>query len=275
MNEAIHGYLARLRETGFEFTIADPLLFEGICRGRGCNSDGTPGTRTVGGVPLHEETDREGGIFADHATFSVGSSLPEALQLLGSESRVLELGCGTGLLALFAARSGFEVVATDVDDAAVELTRKNAEKNGVTVDARAGSLLEPIRPGESFDLVIANLPHKPDAIGQGLWERGGEEGDTLFGEVVDRLDEVLTPTGSLLFFLHSLPHPRLLSSMGRLLDMTLCSWKLRMFERDEFSDRREILRSRHDDGRSFIHEEDGETGMVACVWHGVRRGEAH
>ena len=272
MNEAIHGYLAHLRDTGFEFSVADPLPFEGICRGRGCDSDGSPGTRAIGGVPLREETDHVAGIFADHATFSVGSCLPDVLGRLDDGERVLELGCGTGLLALLAARSGCSVVATDVDDAAIELTLRNAEANGVTVDARTGSLLDPIRDEESFDLIIANLPHKPDSIGRGLWERGGDEGDTLFQSVADRLDDVLAANGSLLFFLHSLPHPRLLTSLGAQLDLRLCSWKLRVLEDGEFSDRRDILLQRHEEGRSYVHQDGDEIGMVACVWHGTRRG---
>jgi ribosomal protein L11 methyltransferase len=46
-------------------------------------------------------------------------------------------GCGSGVLAICAARAGFEpVLAVDVDPAAVALTRENARANGVQVEAR-------------------------------------------------------------------------------------------------------------------------------------------
>jgi len=44
---------------------------------------------------------------------------------------VLELGCGLGLPALTAALRGAEVLATDWADDAIELLRRNAERNGV------------------------------------------------------------------------------------------------------------------------------------------------
>jgi predicted nicotinamide N-methyase len=52
-----------------------------------------------------------------------------ALELSGL--RVLELGCGLGLPALAAARRGAEVLATDWAEDAIELLRRNAERNGV------------------------------------------------------------------------------------------------------------------------------------------------
>lgn len=50
----------------------------------------------------------------------------------GAGQRLLELGCGVGLVALAAARAGFSVVATDYYHEALEFTRVNAERNGLT-----------------------------------------------------------------------------------------------------------------------------------------------
>jgi predicted nicotinamide N-methyase len=52
-----------------------------------------------------------------------------ALELNGQ--RVLELGCGLGLPALASALRGAEVLATDWAEDAIELLRRNAERNGV------------------------------------------------------------------------------------------------------------------------------------------------
>jgi ribosomal protein L11 methyltransferase len=72
-------------------------------------------------------------------------------------ARVLDVGCGSGILAVAAARFGArEVLGVDIDPLAVEATAANARRNRVAriVRARAGSL--PV-PGQPYDLVLANL----------------------------------------------------------------------------------------------------------------------
>ena len=61
------------------------------------------------------------------------------LELIQSLERasLLDVGCGSGVLAIAASRLGFEpVIAIDIDETAVEATKRNAESNGVAVDAR-------------------------------------------------------------------------------------------------------------------------------------------
>lgn len=70
---------------------------------------------------------------------------------------VLDIGCGSGLLAIVAARYGASrVVAVDVDPAAVEATLANALVNGVDdrieVSATPVGLLS-----ERFELIVANI----------------------------------------------------------------------------------------------------------------------
>jgi ribosomal protein L11 methyltransferase len=69
--------------------------------------------------------------------------------------RVLDLGTGTALLAIAAARRGADAVAVDVDPLAVDAAQANAERNGVRLDVRLGSI-EAV-DGERFDIVVANL----------------------------------------------------------------------------------------------------------------------
>jgi predicted nicotinamide N-methyase len=68
--------------------------------------------------------------------------------------RVLELGCGLAVPSLAAAAGGARVVATDWSRDAVALVRRNAERNGVELDARACSWAAPPPLGE-LDLVLA------------------------------------------------------------------------------------------------------------------------
>ncbi len=72
--------------------------------------------------------------------------------------RALDLGCGCGILALFAARHARYVVATDISDTAIRYTCINAGLNGFdNVECRSGSLFDPV-VGEDFDLIVSNPP---------------------------------------------------------------------------------------------------------------------
>jgi len=68
---------------------------------------------------------------------------------------VIDVGCGSGILAVAAGLLGArELRGVDTDAIAVEATRQNAARNGVTITASTGSL--PV-DGGPFDLVLANL----------------------------------------------------------------------------------------------------------------------
>jgi ribosomal protein L11 methyltransferase len=71
--------------------------------------------------------------------------------------RVLDYGCGSGILAIGAAKFGArEIVAVDIDPAAVESTRLNAAANHVSLTAGL-----PDQASGSFDLVLANILATP------------------------------------------------------------------------------------------------------------------
>jgi ribosomal protein L11 methyltransferase len=70
---------------------------------------------------------------------------------------VLDVGCGSGVLSVVAARTGASrVVAVDIEEAAVAATSANAERNGVgaTVEASATPVQEVTG---AFDVVVANI----------------------------------------------------------------------------------------------------------------------
>ncbi|WP_439520295.1 50S ribosomal protein L11 methyltransferase [Hydrogenophaga sp.] len=74
-----------------------------------------------------------------------------------TDQRVLDYGCGSGILAIGAAKFGArEIVAVDIDPSAVESTRLNAEANQAALEAG----LPTVASGE-YDLVLANILATP------------------------------------------------------------------------------------------------------------------
>ncbi len=71
-------------------------------------------------------------------------------------SSLLDAGCGSGVISIAAALLGFEpVIAVDSDPVAVEVTKENAARNGVRIDAQLlDALADPL---PSADLVVANI----------------------------------------------------------------------------------------------------------------------
>ena len=80
------------------------------------------------------------------------------LELLVGRPRtgLADLGCGSGVLAVAAAKLGFRpVVALDHDEAATEAARANAAANGVAIQVAAADLLDTALP--EVELAVANL----------------------------------------------------------------------------------------------------------------------
>ena len=71
---------------------------------------------------------------------------------------VLDVGCGSGILALAALRLGAgRAVGFDTDPLAIAASRQNAERNGLAERFKACDGTLPPAPGERYGLVLANL----------------------------------------------------------------------------------------------------------------------
>jgi methylase of polypeptide subunit release factors len=121
---------------------------------------------------------------------------------------VLDLGCGTGVVAVALARllpAGAAVSASDLSPAAVELTRLNAERNGVAVECRCGSLFEPWR-GRRFDLIAEDVSGVAEPLARlsgwyppAVPSDAGPDGTRWILEILDQAPDLLTPDGRLVF----------------------------------------------------------------------------
>lgn len=122
------------------------------------------------------------------------TSLLLARSMLVKEGfEVLDLGCGTGILGLLAAKRGARrVVAIDPNPKAVECTRLNSRVNRLEdrVEVRLGSLFQPLKPGEKFDLILFNppyLPGRPRNLVEAGWLDSGSLLSKFFQEAPGRL----------------------------------------------------------------------------------------
>lgn len=114
---------------------------------------------------------------------------------------VLDLGCGGGIQALHASRHAERVVATDLSERALGVAAFNAALNGIDLELRQGSLLEPVA-GERFDLIVSNPPFVitprtlEDADTTWTYRDGGRAGDALLEELLQSLPAHLAPGGT-------------------------------------------------------------------------------
>ncbi len=102
-----------------------------------------------------------------HATTQGCLVLLDALMRRGPLLQpILDLGCGTGILALAIAKARRNtVLAADIDPEAVRMTRLNARRNGLKTWVRAvradGYLAPAIRQAGPFGLIVANILARP------------------------------------------------------------------------------------------------------------------
>lgn len=115
-------------------------------------------------------------------------------------SRALDLGTGSGVGSVFAARRGHQVVAVDLNPQAVRCARLNALLNGLEdrIEARQGDLFAPVA-GETFDLILFNPPFfrgEPRSRFDLAWR-----GTDVLERFATGLPAALSPDGVLLLLL--------------------------------------------------------------------------
>lgn len=122
--------------------------------------------------------------------------------------RVLDLGTGTGALALAAARCGAaSITAVDLSLRSVAATWLNSRLRRVSCKVHRGDLCEPVA-GQCFDLILANPPYVPAAAKalprhriSRCWD-AGLDGRVLLDRICAEGPALLSPEG-LMLLVHS------------------------------------------------------------------------
>ena len=86
--------------------------------------------------------------------------LADNLEIKQGQS-VLEIGTGSGIVAMYASRLTDNITVTDINFDACELARKNFEDNGIeNIEILFGNLFEPVK-NRKFDVILFNTPYLP------------------------------------------------------------------------------------------------------------------
>ncbi|TQJ54726.1 MULTISPECIES: DUF7059 domain-containing protein [Streptomyces] len=111
-------------------------------------------------------------------------------------SAALDLGTGSGIQALHAAQHATRVTATDLNPRALHITALTLALSGApAADLREGSLFEPVRDDETYDLIVSNPPFVISPGARLTYRDGGMGGDDLCRSLVQGAGERLSEGG--------------------------------------------------------------------------------
>jgi release factor glutamine methyltransferase len=140
-----------------------------------------------------------------------GTLVEEAVKRCPGAKRILDIGVGSGCVAVTLAASlqEAEVFGVEKSAEALALAEKNARRNGVAVRLLAGSLFEPVRD-LTFDLIVSNPPYIPSGDIASLQPEvrdfepaealdGGPDGLDFYRSIIPAAPGYLIPGGWLLF----------------------------------------------------------------------------
>jgi len=135
---------------------------------------------------------------------------------VGSDEAVLDMGTGSGIQALVAARTARRVVAVDINPEAVRCARGNAARNGLGhVRVLCGDLFEPLGSAERFDLIIFTPPYLEGPLRTPLSHALNDPGKLLIRRFLAEAASHLCPGGRVQLLYSSLAdHDEALAQAG-------------------------------------------------------------
>ncbi len=143
-----------------------------------------------------------GGVYEPREdSFLLAEALEKELKIKNHEN-ILDLGCGSGLLAIIAAKKGCKVTGADIEKETIECAEKNAAANSAKINFVMSDLFKNI--SGKFDLIVFNPPYLPEKISADarVWAAG--ENSELIIRAIGLLKDYLESDGSFLMVVSSL-----------------------------------------------------------------------
>lgn len=99
-------------------------------------------------------------VFPPHLTFSTKILLSFIKNFDLKDKTFIELGCGSGIISLFASKKGAQVTATDINKKALFYLEKNATKLNLELSILESDLFENLQD-KTFNYILINPPYYP------------------------------------------------------------------------------------------------------------------
>lgn len=182
--------------------------------------------------------------------------------------RALDVGCGSGAGGVILAKNSVcsELVLTDINDAALQMARLNAEAAGVPNVTTLHSDLFTNVDGD-FDMIVANPPYLNDPLQRTYRHGGGELGSALSLRIAQAAKDRLSPGGTLLLYTGS---PivegvdRLLQAVERDFAGGELRWSYEEMDPDVFGEELETAPYDHVDRIAAVVLTARKPGVLAC-----------
>ena len=142
-------------------------------------------------------------------SFLLAEVLEKELKVKKYEN-ILEIGCGSGLLSIIAARYS-KVTSVDINEKAVEITKKNMKLNKVSLLVKKSDLFDNITG--KFDLIVFNPPYLPDndnIKGSEIWSENG-----VINRFLKNVNKFLNKDGKILIVVSSLTGMKYIEDLTR------------------------------------------------------------
>jgi release factor glutamine methyltransferase len=148
--------------------------------------------------------------------------LLDAIEIKKGDS-VFEIGAGCGVISLFCAQQGSNVLCSDINPIAIDLIMINYQKNKSKIignfSVRKGDLFTVLKTDEKFDVIIFNPPYLPtkkvELVG-GFFDKavnGGKDGLNVIKRFIKGLSKHLKINGKAYFVFSSLSDKNMLHNI--------------------------------------------------------------
>ena len=149
---------------------------------------------------------QEKNVFTPNATTKL--LVDSTVKIIKKKSDVLDLGCGTGYVGISVAKKlkyKNNYYFSDISNKAINLCKKNAKKNKIIINAKAGTMYNPWQ-NKKFDLIIESISAIAKKVAKiSPWYKNGipcdcgEDGTDLVNNVLKETKKYLKKNGKLIF----------------------------------------------------------------------------